>query len=124
MSKVAEFEFGTGKDRDTFGYQFISSFYLFGKIDDETGYIKSLHVTKALMLKGADRKAEAQAAAAVFLMVIRTLSPELNADERAEIIQRFSKSSGQYTSFDARKVVYSQSLLEDGKILMLSATIK
>lgn len=121
--KIDEFEFGTGKDRTIFKHQFIKGFYLFGKIDDETGYIKDLTVTNALTLSGTDRKAQVQATAYVFLMIIQTLAPELSVDERAGIIDKFADSKN-FIKVDTDKIEYSQALLEDGKVLMLSATVK
>lgn len=122
--QVKDFEYGNGKDRDTFCYKFIQDFYLFGKIDDETGYIKNLSVAKTLRLKGDDRKAEFQAAAIVFLMIVQTLSPELNSHERAEILSKFADTSKKYIKVDSEKIEYENALLENGKTVMFSATIK
>lgn len=114
------------KDGKTFGHEFIQGFYLLGQVNG-TGKIKTLKVTKYLMLHGADRKAEFQAAAFVFLMVIQTFSPELNSKERAEIISKFADSSRKIVKVDSAKIEYEQAILEDskgGKILMFTAEIK
>lgn len=122
--QIGEIEFGTGKDSDTFGYKFIDTFYLFGKIDEETGYIKSLSITKALVLSGADRKAEMQTAALAFLTMVQTLSPELSSKERADILTKLGNSTKPYIEVIQGNIKYSQALMENGKILMLSAEPK
>ena len=122
--QVKEFEYGEGKDRTKFWYKFVRGFYLLGTIDDETGYIKSVCVANKLTLSGNDRKAQVQTTAYVFLMIIQTLSPELNADERAKIISKFADSSKKYIKVDSEKIEYEHVLDEDGKVLMLNATIK
>lgn len=121
--RINEFEFGTGNDRDKFGYKFAQGFFLLGEIDDETGYIKILSVTKAFVLSGSKRKMEAQVAALVFLMVVQVLTPELSPNERADIINQFADSKKPYVEFSTDKITYSQTLLEDGKVLMLSAVV-
>ena len=117
-------EFIRGKKYDTFGQQYIQSFYLLGKIDKKTNLIKSVHITKKFVLNGNSRKSEAQAAAIAFLLIVKTLSPSLTSTERAAILDSFSSSSKKYTSVVKGDIRYSQALLENGKVLMLSAEAK
>ncbi len=117
-------EFVPGRDYDSFGQQYIQSFYLLGKIDKKTNLIKSIHITKILVLNGDARNAEARAAAIAFLLVVQTLSPSLNSTERAAILDSFSASSKKYSSVIKGDIRYSQALLENGKVLMLSAEPK
>ena len=122
--QITNFEFGTDKSSDTFGYKFVDTFYLWGKVNPKTGKIKSLSVTKALVLNGNDRKAEMQAAAGAFLIMVKTLSPELTAERRAAIIDKFSESDKPYVAVTEGNIKYNQAFMDNGKVLMLSADVK
>lgn len=122
--QISGFEFGAGNSPDTIIHKFIDTFYLYGKVNSKTGNIKSISVVKALVFSGSDRKAEAVTAAAAFLIMVKTLSPELTAEERAAIIKKFSASNKPYVAVTEGNIKYNQAFMEDGKVLMLSADIK
>lgn len=122
--KITNFEFGTSDSSNTFGYKFVDTFYLWGKVNPETRKITSISVTKALVLRGSDRKAEMQAAASAFLIMVKTLSPELTSNERAAILNKFSESGKPYTEVTEGNIKYSQAIMDNDKILMLSADPK
>lgn len=122
--QITNFEFGNGDSADTFGYKFVDTFFLFGKINSETGKIKSLSITKALVFNGNDRKTEMQASASAFLIMVKTLSPELTAEGRAAIINKFSASDKPYVAVTEGNIKYNQAFMDNGKVLMLSADVK
>lgn len=105
-----------------FGNKFNQGFWLLGTTDKTTGKINQVIIAKALMLSGADRKAEIQAAGMAFLLVVKTLSPELTAEERAAIIDGFS--SRPYSSVTKGNVKYSSLLMDNGSVINLAAEAK
>ena len=113
-------EFGK-TDKNTFGYKFISTFYLLGKINPETGKIKSLSVIKQIVLNDSD---ELKIAAFAFLIMVQTLQPALNAAERSAIIEKFSSDSQPYSKFVSGNIEYSMAILKDKEIVMFSADPK
>ena len=113
-------EFGK-TDRNTFGYKFVDTFYLLGKINPETGKIKSLSVTKQIVLNDNN---ELKISALAFLIMIQTLQPSLSAAERSAIIEKFSSDSQPYSKFVAGNIEYSMAILQDKKILVFSADPK
>lgn len=109
------------KNEYTFGYQFIQSFYLLGTVNKETGKIEKLAICKALVLNGDDRVAEMQATGAAFLIMVQTLSPDISKNERANILNTFNKNFRRYSEVVKGNIKYSQALVSNDKILMLSA---
>lgn len=120
--QIGDIELGTGSGKNTFGYKFVDTFYLFGEVNPNTGRIKELNITKAIVL--SDEESEFQVAALAFLIMIQTLSPALNSSERAAILNKFSSNSKPYSSIVEGNIKYSMSLLENGKIVMFSAAPK
>ena len=120
--QIGDIEFGTGDNKNKFGYKFIDTFYLSGEVNLDTGRIKELNITKAIIL--SDEESEYQVAALAFLIMIQTLSPVLNSSERAAILNKFSADSKPYSSIVEGNIKYSMSILENGKIVMFSAVPK
>lgn len=118
-------EFGTDDKSNMFWNKFFSDrFALFGTINLDTNKIERANVLMKLSLSGEDRKAEAKAASLAFLIMVQTLSPSLNSEERAAILNKFSASSKPSVAVDIGDIQYSQVLLESGNVLMLSADVK
>ena len=113
-------EFGTGDAKYTFGHKFQNTFYLMGEINPETRKIKTVSIIKNLITK--NKQAEMQASAVAFLIMVQALSPDLDSSERAEILEKFLESNKRYTSVIKDDVKYSQTFIDGGKTLMLSAT--
>lgn len=116
-------EFGTGDTADIFGYKFANGFYLLGEVNSKTGKVKKVSVVKEKM----KNQTEAQAAAVAFLLIVQTLSTEIDSAERAAILDKFTTASERHKRYIAvveGDIEYSQALIKNGTTLMLSAESK
>ena len=106
-----------------FVQQYPSGLYLFGVVDKKTGFLKEVTIAKEFILSENKRQSEVDVTGVAFLVAVAALNPELSPDERAEILNKFSKKP-KNSSVVIGNMEYSSLLFDKGKSLSLSIKAK
>lgn len=104
-----------------FKHEYVLSFYINGTVDEATQRLKDVSILKFYVQNGYEKQLERKATAIAFLVLVRTLNPEMTSAERAELLEKFSGSFSR-GSVVRGKVKYS--FIEDGESLCFFAKAK
>lgn len=106
-----------------FVQQYPAGLYLFGIVDNKTGFLKEVIIGKDFILDESKRQSEVEVAGIVFLVAVTALNPASTPSERAEILNKLS-TKAKNSSVVIGNAEYSSLLFDKGKSLSLSIKAK